>query len=80
MTDLELIRKLAINWGVAQSLEKPCPPEAKVVTGKPKIDTMIYYFEQESGLEIKLSDDNNVIDGYIVVDAEKLTWFTLKWS
>lgn len=79
MTDLELIRKLAMNWGVAQT-EKYCPPEAKVVTGKQKIDAMIYYFEQESGIEIKLSEDFNVIDGYVVIDSEKLTWFTLRWS
>lgn len=79
MKDLTLIRKLAMNWGVAQS-EKECPPGAKIITGKPKIDAMIYYFEQESGLEITLSEDNNSIDRYIVVDHEKLVWFTLKWS
>lgn len=79
MTDLQLIRKLAINWGVAQT-DKECPGEARFVTGKPKIDALIHYFEQESGLEITLSDDNNSIDRYVVVDHEKLVWFTLKWS
>ena len=79
MNDLELIRKLAINWGVAQP-EKECPPDAQIITGKPRIDIMIHYFQKESGVEIILSEDYNVIDGYVVVDHEKLTWFTLKWS
>lgn len=79
MMDIVLIRKLAMNWGVTQP-EKVCPPEAKIVTGKPRIDTMIYYFEKESGVEIKLSEDFNDIVGYVVVDPEKLIWFTLQWS
>ena len=79
MKDLALIKKLAVNWGVAQS-KRECPPGARIVTGKPNVDAMIYYFEQESGLEITLTADNNHIDRYVVVDHEKLVWFTLKWS
>lgn len=68
-----------MNWGVAQP-DKECPPDAQIITGKPRIDIMIYYFQKESGVKIKLSEDFNDIVGYVVVDPEKLIWFTLQWS
>lgn len=81
ITNLETVRRLAINWGQARPKRiEVCPPEARVVTGKPGPDALFYYFETESGLLINLSDDYNVITGYEVIDKEKFIMFLLRWS
>jgi hypothetical protein len=83
-TELETVRQMAINWGYAQPVTGrsylTCPPEARFITGKPDIDALIYYFESESGLQLKLSPDFNTIIGYDIINHEKFVWFVLRWS
>ena len=80
-SDVETVRRLAINWGEAQSYPsfRECPPDARVVTGDIHIDTLFYYFELESGIQVKVTDDHQMITGYDIIDHKKFTWFTLKW-
>ena len=58
----------------------PLPPEAKVVTGRPKEDAHLHFLETQFGLELKLSPDSKNVVGYNVVNKEKFTWFVLRWS
>lgn len=78
--DLRSLAEIAFKWGKNRHRTQYCPPEAKVITGDPISDADFYYFEQESGLELKVSDDFTQIVGYNVLDEKKFTWFLLRWS
>lgn len=82
--DVHLLSEIAFKWDKNRRKNRHrthyCPPEAKVITGDPISDAAFYYFEQESGLELKVSDDFTKIVGYNVLDEKKFTWFLLRWS
>jgi hypothetical protein len=60
------------DWGIS------IPPQARVVTGNPHVDALIYYFEQESGVELVVARDD--ITDYRVVDQRRWVEFILRWS
>jgi len=74
--------KSAMNkWAVeVGSTIKYCPPEARVITGIAEQDAKLYYFEQDSGLQLVLSEDFTNVKGYHVIDELKFTFFVLKWT
>lgn len=79
--DIEFLRQLAGKWGDAnRSRIKHCPPEAKFISGEPQRDAMLHYFEQESGIELKLAEKFTKIVGYDVIDEQKCFWFMMRWS
>jgi hypothetical protein len=81
MVDLGTISKIAIKWGEANwPRVGMCPPEAKVITGNPISDAQFYYFEEESGIVLKLTDNFNKIVDYDIVDEQKFTAFLLRWA
>ena len=81
MINLDSLKKIAQKWGTAVGHKfTQCPPEAKFRTGDQRIDAQCYYFEKESGLEIKLSSDYRRIVSYNVVDDKKFSLFLLRWS
>lgn len=79
--DLKDVRQLMWNWGqeVGHNI-KYCPPEAEFITGKTEQDAQLHYFKIESGIRIKLTTDFKNITGYDIIDAEKFTWFVLRYS
>lgn len=79
--DLDDIRQLMWKWGseVGYNITY-CPPEAKFITGKSSQDAQLHYFTLDSGIEVKLTEDFKNITGYDIIDAEKFTWFALRYS
>ena len=81
MMDLEVLRQIVIKWRDANLTRiTDCPGEAKVITGNLKIDAMLYHFEQDSGIELKLSPPFSKISGCNIVDEKKCSWFVLRWA
>lgn len=76
--NIETVKQLATNWGKENSRIRFCPPEAKYVTGNQQIDSMLYYFQNESGLEVSLTEKKQVAS-YEIIDSAKLTLFILRW-
>lgn len=77
LTMLELC-KLTNNWTKEIGITiNHCPPEARVITGVHLTDARLHYLQQESGIELKVSD---TYAGYDVVDEQKFAWFLLRWS
>ena len=79
--DAITLGQIALKWGRAVGdAIKYCPPEARYITGDAISDAQFHYFEQDSGIVLKLSDDFNKIIGYNVIDEAKFTLFLLRWS
>lgn len=54
------------------------PPEAKFVTGTPKIDAFLHHMITEHGVDIKLNTKGFIGD-YNIINEQKFSWFLLKW-
>ena len=78
--NIDMLRPMVIKQYYNEGVPKIPPPEAKVITGNPKDDAHLHFLETIYGLELTISRLNNQILDYNVVDAEKFTWFVLKWS
>lgn len=80
MLTMREILKLTNNWSKEVGITiNHCPPEARVITGVALTDARLHYLQQESGIELKVSD-NNTYAGYDVVDEKKYAWFLLRWA
>lgn len=78
---VDTLSNIAIKWGAANwPRVGMCPPEAKVITGNPISDAQFHYFEEESGIVLKLTDNFNKIVDYDIVDEQQFTAFLLRWS
>lgn len=81
--DLNEISRLTSRWSseVGRKINY-CPPEAKVVTGDYHLDKQLYFFEQESGIAVKLTRTGSahLITSYDIVDEEKFAWFMLRYT
>lgn len=79
--DVEVLRQIVIKWRDSNHIRiTEWSPNVKFITGNLNLDTMLYYFEQDSGIELKLSPPFSKISGCNVVDKEKCFWFTLQWA
>ena len=77
--DLDTVKRIAYKWSTENSNLKPLEADARVITGDYVVDSRIYHFEQESGIELNVSGINN-ITGYKIVDEEKFAWCVLRYS
>lgn len=57
-------------------------PDAKFVTGDRNLDLALHYFQQDSGMAVKLTRTGvvHLITGYEIVDEEKFAWFMLRYA
>jgi hypothetical protein len=56
------------------------PGEAKFITGDHRLDTRLYYFQQESGIQFTFDNSKRQnITGYAIADPAKWSWFLLRW-
>jgi hypothetical protein len=76
--DLDRVKQVAYKWSTKNSNLKLYDTNARFITGDYVVDSRIYHFEQESGIELNVSGINN-ITGYKIVDEEKFAWFMLRW-
>lgn len=79
MMDLDTVKQVAYKWSTENSNLKPLEADTRVITGNYVVDSRIYHFEQESGIELDVTG-LNLITGYKIVDREKFAWFILRWS
>lgn len=77
--DLDTVKRIAYKWSTENSNLKPLKADARVITGNYVVDSRIYHFEQESGIELDVAG-LNLITGYKIVDKEKFVMFALRWS
>ena len=79
LMDLDTVKRIAYKWSTENSNLKPTIGDARFITGDYVVDSRIYHFEQESGIELNVSGINN-ITGYKIVDEEKFAWCVLRYS
>ena len=77
--DLDTVKRIADKWSTENSNLKPSFPNARVITGNYVVDSRIYHFEVESGIELDVTGIN-LITGYKIVDEEKFAWCVLRYS
>ena len=77
--DLDTVKQIAHKWSKENINLKPLEAEARFITGDYVVDSRIYHFEQESGIELNVSGIN-LITGYKIVDEEKFAWCVLRYS
>ena len=77
----ESVGDLLLRWYNISGLDyfEPPRPEARFVTGNPRVDSVIYQFEQASGLEL-LAVNRDEITDYRVVDQRRWVEFVLKYA
>lgn len=65
-----------------QSRDVPDVGNVLFVTGDLKMDSFIFYAEQEYGIEARMYKKSSSITGwkYTIVDEEKYMMFVLRWS
>jgi glutamyl-tRNA reductase len=79
--DIERVREMSRNWASETNPTiRPCPSEARYLTGYQDKDAMIHYFSLASGLDPIFSLDTQSIVGYNIVDEKKFAWFMLRWG
>ena len=79
--DLEVVKTILGNWHSKEGYKiQYCPPEAKFISGDPKVDARLHQFKVDSGLEIILNTNNTGIKDWRIIDNEKFLMFALKWS
>ena len=77
----EAVGDLLLRWSRSSSVDynEPLSPQARVVTGNPRLDALIYQFERDSGIEL-LTVARDEITDYRVVDQRRWVEFVLKYA
>jgi hypothetical protein len=77
----EAVGDLLLRWSRSSSVDynEPLSPHARVVTGNPRLDALIYQFERDSGIEL-LTVARDEITDYRVVDQRRWVEFVLKYA
>ena len=77
----EAVGDLLLRWSNSSGVgwNEPPSPQARVVTGNPRLDAVIYQFEQASGLELLAVNRDEIAD-YRVVDQRRWVEFVLKYA
>ena len=78
--NIDMLRPMVVKQWRTEGCPMSPPPEAKVITGNPSNDARLHFLKTTYGFELIISRLNGAILDYNVVDAEKFTWFVLKWS
>ena len=76
--DLDIVKQIVHNWSKENIYLKPLEAASRFITGNYIVDSRIYHFEKESGIELDVSGIN-LITGYKIVDEERFAWFMLRW-
>jgi len=77
--DLDTVKRIAYNWSKENSNLKLYDTNARFITGDYVVDSRIYHFEKESGVELDVSGFK-LITGYKILDEEKFAWCVLRYS
>jgi hypothetical protein len=81
MKPCELQRILSREWNEeGQHRSWSLSPEARVITGSPRLDAQLHRILNEYGVEIEMDFRFTTIENYSVVDEEKFAWFLLRWA
>lgn len=80
MKPCELQKVLAREWNEEGQHRVWHPlPEARVITGNPRLDAQLHRILVEYGIEIEMDFRFRTIENYSVVDEQKFSWFLLRW-